>query len=96
MLSHMRSREAKIDFARLSRRIYSYTDYLEKREKDFQDLLKKSLKGELSPEDEKKLEDIETSRVSSILAEELPNISELGKFLTNIINYSKKLMKRRL
>lgn len=67
--------------ARILRRITNYNDYLAEREKKFHELLRKTINGQLSPEDIAELNEIQFDRTSSILAEELPTLQELNKLL---------------
>ncbi|MFH1908915.1 MAG: hypothetical protein ABIL11_16300 [Chloroflexota bacterium] len=80
-LAKLSSKKAKSIIARLLRRIYGYSDFLEERENKYRDLLRKTLTGELSPKDEKELKAIEFDRTSSTLAEELPRLKELQEIL---------------
>ena len=80
-LAKVSSDKSKAIIARILRRIAGYSDYLAERERKFQELLRKTLHGQMSPEDEKELDEIQFDRTSSILAEELPKLQELNKLL---------------
>jgi FixJ family two-component response regulator len=80
-LANVSSDKSKAIIARILRRIAGYSDYLAERERKFQELLRKTLNGQMSPEDEKELDEIQFDRTSSILAEELPKLQELNKLL---------------
>lgn len=85
-LAKVGSDKSKAVIARILRRITGYTDYLAEREKRFHELLRKTLNGQMSPEDEAELNEIQFDRTSSILAEELPKLQELNKVLEEYKN----------
>ncbi|MHC1685977.1 MAG: hypothetical protein AB6733_24105 [Clostridiaceae bacterium] len=80
-LAKVGSDKSKAIVARILRRIAGYSDYLAAREKKFHELLRKTLNGELTPEDKAELDEIQFDRTSSILAEELPKLQELNELL---------------
>lgn len=85
-LAKVGSDKSKAIIARILRRITGYSDYLAEREKKFHELLRKTLNGQLSPEDKAELDEIQFERTSSILAEELPKLQELNKLLEEYKN----------
>lgn len=85
-LAKIGSDKSKAVIARILRRITGYTDYLAEREKRFNELLRKTLNGQMTPEDEAELNEIQFDRISSILAEELPKLQELNKVLEEYKN----------
>ena len=85
-LAKIGSDKSKAVIARILRRITGYADYLAEREKRFNELLRKTLNGQMSPEDEAELNEIQFDRTSSILAEELPKLQELNKVLEEYKN----------
>ncbi|TDA67649.1 MAG: hypothetical protein D9V45_01940 [Chloroflexi bacterium] len=85
-LAKVGSDKSKAVIARILRRITGYSDYLAEREKRFHELLRKTLNGQMSPEDEAELNEIQFDRTSSILAEELPKLQELKKVLEEYKN----------
>ncbi len=65
--------------ARMLRNVSFYHDYLDQREKRFNDLLNKSLHSTISKEEIKEFEELQYVRVRSILADELGISPELDK-----------------
>ena len=76
--------------AKILRRIDVYDDILEDRERRFNDLLRKSLKEELTPEEHKEFSELEFHRSSATLAGELQQLQELEE----IVEKHKKLMEK--
>ena len=76
--------KTKTYIARITRRLLTYTDYLSSRAERFNELLHKSLTGEMTAEDEDELNNIQFERTSSLLAEELPKLQELNKILSEL------------
>ncbi len=65
--------------ARMLRNVSFYNDYLDEREKRFNDLLIKSLNSTISQEEIKEFEELQYIRAKSILSDELGVSSELEK-----------------
>lgn len=76
--------------AKILRRINVYDDILEERERRFNDLLRKSLKEELTPQEHKEFAELEFHRSSATLAGELQQLQQLEK----IVEKHKKLMEK--
>lgn len=76
--------------ARILRRIDVYDDILEERERRFNDLLRKSLKEELTPEEREELSELEFLRTSTTGASELQQL----QVLEEIVEEHKKLMEK--
>jgi DNA-binding NarL/FixJ family response regulator len=70
--------------ARLSRQIEIAGAVLAEREQRFHDLLVKSLKESLTPEEEKELGLLETERILPVQAEELPDAKSLQKTIEEL------------
>lgn len=87
-LAKVGSEKSKTVIARILRRIINYSDYLANREKKFQELIRKSLIGEMSSEDKKELDEIQFERTAPILAEELPKLQELNNVLEEIKKFT--------
>ena len=75
------SQESQILKARLIRRIDVYEDILLDRQKRFQELLRKSLKDELTRDEIAEFDELQLTRTSPILAEELENLAELEELV---------------
>lgn len=87
-LAKLDSDKSKVIIARILRRILNYSDYLADREQRFNDLLRKTLDGEMSVEDKKELDEIQFERTATILAEELPKLQELNKVLEELKKFT--------
>jgi CheY-like chemotaxis protein len=78
-LSKVGSINSKTIIARILRRITNYSDYLAEREQKFHELLRKTLVGQMTPEENAELENIQFERTSPILAKELLQLQELNR-----------------
>lgn len=76
--------------ARILRRIDVYNDVLEERERKFNQLLRKSLKEELTADELKEFSELDFHRSSTTLLSEIPQLQELEKIVEN----HKKLMEK--
>jgi DNA-binding NarL/FixJ family response regulator len=89
--SHLSKNEKLTNLkAKILRRINVYDDILEERERRFNDLLRKSLKEELTPQEQNEFSKLEFHRSSATLAGELQQLQELEK----IVEKHKKLMEK--
>ena len=80
--------KSKMMSARILRHINIYTDILTERGYRFDELLKKSLKHDLSEDEYNELEQLNYLRLSSILAGELDQVRQLEK----VVSENKKLL----
>ena len=71
----------KIVISRMLRRIDVYADLLGDRERRFNDLLRKSLTEQLSPEEKDDLESLQFERSAAILATETGELDELDRLV---------------
>ncbi len=76
--------------ARFLRRINVYSDVLEERERKFNQLLRKSLKEELTADELKEFSELDFHRTSTTLASEISQLQELEE----IVEKHKKLMEK--
>jgi hypothetical protein len=76
--------------ARILRRINVYNDVLEERERKFNQLLRKSLKEELTADELKEFSELDFHRTSTTLASEIAQLQELEE----IVEKHKKLMEK--
>jgi len=76
--------------ARILRRINVYTDVLKERELKFTNLLRKSLKEELTSDELQEFSELEFHRTSTTFASEIPQLRELEK----IVEKHKELMEK--
>jgi hypothetical protein len=88
-LTNISSNEARVAGARIVRHINIYQDIQSERAVRFNELLKRSLKGDLAKEELAEMDELETTRAATILARELEQL----KTLEVKVERYKKLMK---
>ena len=84
--------------ARFLRRLQGFQDVLTAREQTFHELLKKSLREELSATEKRELEDLQSERLLPVHSAELREIAALDQTiekLTKLLNDSSKRSKKR-